>query len=285
MSYNNLMNFVNGRLTLTSGVPITTTNVTAATSIYFTPYLGNLITLWNGSYWNTISFTEQSLSLTGLTSGKPFDVFGYLSGSSLALENLIWTNDTTRATSITLQDGRYCKNGDKTKLYLGSFYTTTTGQTEDSETKRFVINHYNSQKRSLTAQSIIGTGTCPINSTSWVKINGGTGDTVEYISTGLGDTIDICAIFFSAVPTSEIFAGIGDDSITTADVIAYNASSGGQTRVCLRINKIKSSGLHYVSMLVASLGGTTNFFMHNNGYGPESPQNKPYSFLSGYIFG
>ena len=50
-----------GRLTLTSGVPVTTSDVTNATTIYYTPYVSNVISLWNGNAWQTITFSEVSL--------------------------------------------------------------------------------------------------------------------------------------------------------------------------------------------------------------------------------
>lgn len=136
-----------GRLTLESGVPVSTTDQTAKTTIYYTPFVHNVINLWDGANWKPTTFSETSLALGTLTSGKPYDVFGYLSGGALALESLAWTNDTTRATAVTLQDGRYCKSGDKTRLLLGSFYTTSTTTTEDSRAKRLVGNVYNSVTR------------------------------------------------------------------------------------------------------------------------------------------
>lgn len=132
-----------GRLTLTSGVPVTTTDVTAATNIYYTPHTHNKISLWNGSYWQTIAFSEYTLALGTLTSGKPYDVFAYLSGGALALEVLVWASDTARATTVTIQDGRYCKSGDKTRFLLGSFYTTSTTTTADAEETRYLSNMFN----------------------------------------------------------------------------------------------------------------------------------------------
>lgn len=44
----------NGRLTLTTGTPITTSDVTASTSVYFTPYKGNRIALFNGCSWQAL---------------------------------------------------------------------------------------------------------------------------------------------------------------------------------------------------------------------------------------
>ena len=142
-----------GRLTLTSGTPVTTSDVTGATSIYYTPYVSNVISLWTGARWQPVEFSEYTLALGTLSSGKPYDVFAYLSSGALACEVLVWTNDTTRATAITIQDGRYCKSGDKTRLYLGTFYTTATTTTEDSAAKRYLFNAYNRvQKNTFSAE-------------------------------------------------------------------------------------------------------------------------------------
>jgi hypothetical protein len=160
-----------GRLTLTSGTPVTTSDVTGATSIYYTPYVSNVISLWTGARWQPIEFSEYTLALGTLTSGKPYDVFAYLSSGVLALEMLAWTNDTTRATAITIQDGRYCKSGDKTRLYLGTFYTTATTTTEDSAANRYLWNAYN---RAPHAQAS-AVGTSHTNQNQSRLWNGGSG--------------------------------------------------------------------------------------------------------------
>ena len=138
-----------GRLTLETGVPVSTTDQTAKTSIYYTPYVHNIVNLWDGSNWTPTTFTEKTLALGTLTSGLPYDVFGYLSAGQLVLESLAWTNGTTRATAVTLQDGRYCKSGDKTRLLLGTFYTTATTTTEDSLANAFLWNAYNQVPRPI----------------------------------------------------------------------------------------------------------------------------------------
>jgi hypothetical protein len=162
-----------GRLTLTSGVPVTTSDVTGATSIFYTPFVHDGIVLWDGNDWRPIRFTETTLALGTLISGRPYDVFGFLNGSgALQLELLAWTNDTTRATAVTLQDGRYCRSGDKTRLLLGTFYTTSTTATADAEATRYLSNVYNRLSRRVASS----------NSTShtyttgaWRQWNNGTG--------------------------------------------------------------------------------------------------------------
>lgn len=144
-----------GRLTLESGVPVSTTSQTDKTTIYYTPYVHNRITLWNGSRWVPVIFDEKSLALGTLTSGKPYDVFGYLSSGELVLEiGTVWTSDTARDVAVSLQDGRYCKTGDKTRLLLGTFYTTSTTQTSFSSSARYLCNLYNTKNFICSGSSV-----------------------------------------------------------------------------------------------------------------------------------
>jgi hypothetical protein len=138
------LSITSGRLTLTSGTPVTTADVTAATTVYFAPYKGNKITLHDGKgTWNDFSFTELSVSVPSTTT-TPFDIFIYDAAGTLTLETLDWTNDTTRATALTWQDGVYVLSGDSTRRYLGTGRTTgVSGQTEKSQTYMGLWNYYN----------------------------------------------------------------------------------------------------------------------------------------------
>ena len=141
-----------GRLTFTSGSPIMTSTVSSAGTIYYTPYNGNLISLYNGTSWKTMSFSEISLSLT-LTSGKNYDVFAYDNSGTVTLElSSAWTNDTTRTDALTLQDGVYVKSGATTRKYLGTLRASGTNvscfiyggiATGGTEAKLYLYNQYN----------------------------------------------------------------------------------------------------------------------------------------------
>ena len=81
--------------------------------------------------------------MIGLTASRVYDVFGYLNSGTLALELLIWTDATNRATALAYQDGVLIKSGNATRRYLGTIYINSTGgQTEDTEIQRFVWNYY-----------------------------------------------------------------------------------------------------------------------------------------------
>ena len=139
-----------GRITLTSGTPVTTADVTGATSIYFTPYKGDQIGLFDGTYWDILAFAELTLSLAGYTASKPYDIFAYNNSGAVALESLVWTDATTRATALVYQNGILVKSGTTTRRYLGTIYINSSGgQTDDSNTKRFVWNYYNQKDRQI----------------------------------------------------------------------------------------------------------------------------------------
>jgi len=112
------------RLSLTSGTPVTTTDVTysAAQTLYATPYSGGLISLYDGSNWQQYFTSEISLALGTLTNAVGYDVFCYANSGVPTLEFTAWTNSTTRATNLTRQNGILCKTGSLTRRYLGSFY-------------------------------------------------------------------------------------------------------------------------------------------------------------------
>jgi len=93
-----------GRLTLQSGVPVSVSGQSAKATVYFTPYCGDRISLYDGSYWKLFTFTEKSVAVPA-TTVTPFDVFMYDNAGTLTLEALSWTNDTTRATALVLQNG------------------------------------------------------------------------------------------------------------------------------------------------------------------------------------
>lgn len=147
-----------GRLTTESGVPVSTSDRTSQSTIYYTPFNGNSIHLFDGTLWQPFNFTERSLALSGLTADKNYDVFLYDNAGTLTLElSAAWTNDTTRADALATQDGVYVKDGAATRRWLGVIRTTSTSTIEDSETNRFVWNLYNQTARVCKSSAAIST--------------------------------------------------------------------------------------------------------------------------------
>lgn len=72
------------------------------------------------------------------------------SGLVYTSDGTAYTIPNTRATALTTQNGRYVKTGDASRLYLGTGMTHgTSGQTEDSVSRRLLWNAYNQQLKPL----------------------------------------------------------------------------------------------------------------------------------------
>lgn len=181
---------VNGfRLTLTTGVAVTTSDVIGATTIYCTPFGGNKISLYDGAVWRNYSSSEFSLALGVLTNKKPYDVFCYANLGVPTLEFLVWTNDTTRATALTLQDGVLVKTGAATRRYLGTFYN------QGNQTSTVTITNATPAVVTYTAHGL--TANAPIVfTTDGALPNGLVAGTTYYIAsigTVTADTFNVSA--------------------------------------------------------------------------------------------
>src|ERR1700734_2159046 len=69
------------RLTLTSNTPVMTSDVTGATTIYYTPYIGNNVITSNGTTLSVGNALQMTLTLNGYqSSGHIYDIFLYNTG-------------------------------------------------------------------------------------------------------------------------------------------------------------------------------------------------------------
>jgi len=253
------------RLSLTSGTPVTSTDVTGATTIYCTPYKGKGISLYDGSKWNTRVSNEFSLALGTLTSGKPYDVFCYDSAGVPTLEFLAWTNDTTRATALAYQDGILVKSGAATRRYLGSFYTTATTTTEDSAANRYLWNYYNRAASFLDRKE--GTASWTYTTATWRQANASTSNQLNFIVGVAEDAIEAKLQFSGANSggfTNQIGGALGFDTTTTpvGEYSSPSASAGlGFTNITAQYAAVPAAGRHYISWLEWSAAvNTTTFY-------------------------
>lgn len=356
-----------GRLTLTSGTPVTSADVTGATTIYYSPFVTNRLDLWDSRRWAQWEFPEFGLALGTLTSGKPYDVFcfkgtatpsstnttteivtfgsatGWQTGavvyvlttgggltagttywwnaassttgsfhttladalaasnkvnltasitSSLtaySLESLVWTNDTTRATAITVQDGRYCKSGDKTRLYLGTFYTTSTTATADADATRYLVNLYNAVPRRLFCSPGYTDDNASTSfthaGTTWSEVNGGTNSRVSFLVPIDGLVVDAAALWGAGgSATGPLQVGQGYDSTTSAYCVAQAGTSTNELGVTTLYRAPCAAGKHFLAMLgVNPLGGTGTIFVDSARLG--SSADTRYCFTHGFVWG
>lgn len=217
------------RLTLTTGVPVTTSDVTAATTIYLAPYQGNAIALYDSSGVESVYRSAQISIAVPATTSQMYDIFVYANTSGApALELLAWTNDTTRATAInnTTVSGVYTKTGDATRRYVGSFRTTgVSGQTEDSQAKRYLYNYYNRVPRTLRKTD--STSSWAYTTAAFRQANGSTANQVEIV-TGVAETpFDLVAISRVENTNAGVLVrtgiGVGSTTVSHASSIVGSA--------------------------------------------------------------
>lgn len=95
-----------GRLTLSSGVPVPTSNTTGATAIYYTPYVGNLAPIYDGTGFKWTVFTELTNTTTdstknpaAVTTNSNYDLFVWNDSGTIRLgRGPAWSSDTSRGT-------------------------------------------------------------------------------------------------------------------------------------------------------------------------------------------
>ena len=146
-----------GRLSPVSGDPL---GEGLSSTIFFAPFMGENIALFNGDKWVDTQFAELSFDLTPYASGgsygRLYDVFIWLGadGATPQLDVWPWQEITTtnglntgatlnpqeRTTALSLKDGVYVSDPSGLKRYLGTINIDGSGQTQNSVDRRWIWN-------------------------------------------------------------------------------------------------------------------------------------------------
>lgn len=156
-------------------------------TLYFTPYLGNLVSLYDATRWQSYSFSEVSLSISALTANKNYDIFLYDNAGTLTLElSAAWTSDTVRADALATQDGVDVKSGAATRRWLGTLRAFAAAEVEDSCRKRFLWNAYHRVPRNLFRTDI---GNWTYTTAAYRQANGNSANKVEVLCGKAGTSL------------------------------------------------------------------------------------------------
>lgn len=253
-----------GRLTLTSGTPVPTTNVTSAATLYYAEHIGNRIALFDGTRWQLVTFANTSHDLTGGTSGGLYDIFGYLSAGALAIERLAWTDATTRATALTRQDGVFVKSGDATRRYLGTVRMAGAGVSDDTDGGAVTIPHryvFNAQNRvPRRMYTVETTSSWSYTTQTWRRMNNNTNMQCHVVQ-GLDiEPVEMMAVA-AMTSTSTPSVGIGLDWSSGAPdsdgLWSFGAAGGAFGSVSVKLTKHVGVGYHTLSQLELGNTGAT----------------------------
>lgn len=205
------------RLTLESGVPVSSADQSAKTTLYLTPYIGNQIALYYDSAWVTYEASEMSLSLSGYTSGRVYDIWCYSNSGTPTLASTIWTNATTRGTALTIQDGVLVKSGATNYRYIGTIYMSGSGQCSDTTVIRGVWNFYNQVTRGLYNTDVTSHSYSTESFRKWN--NSDSGNLLKYVTGRLQNVMYMVGVTIRADATdSDCLTTIYVDGV---DIYAY----------------------------------------------------------------
>jgi hypothetical protein len=238
-----------GRLTLTSATPVLAADVTAATAVYYTPFAGNLVPIYNGSSMVPAEFSELTLSLVASHAlSTIYDVFVFSNAGVLTLvTGPAWSVSTagsgargtgagttqltrvkglwTNAVSMTARNGSTTYTvGANLATYVGSIHIDgTAGQvtchTSYGQSRKWgVWNAYNRQSIYLKAGD--ATASWVSNNASGVHAaNGSAANSITVFSGLPEETLDLR--FSSRASTT---LNTNNEMVTTAG-IGFNSTS------------------------------------------------------------
>lgn len=268
-----------GRLTLVTATPVMTANETAQGTIYYTPYQGNTIPIYDGTNMVPTVFSEISVTLdsTNALSGSVYDLFVYNDGGTIRLGyGPAWTNTTTRSAAISTQNGIWTNTSSITLrydsthtttvsahqgTYVGTFYATANGQTgmnfsaSGSGGGNPILGLWNAYNRVLvTAANQDTTASWNYATATTRAANNSNSNRISWID-GLGQS-GVVASYFDAVTaggTGAVWIGVGFDSTSAisgpGSGFLYTTSINAQMTIGGPVTTVPLLGFHYAQAL------------------------------------
>lgn len=230
-----------GRLTLTTLTPVLTATVSGATTVFYTPYQGNLVPLYDGTNFTPTAFAEISQTTADATKSPAavaasscYDTFAWSdSGTVRATRGPAWTNTTTRSagTALTLVNGIYLNNASITNgpaasrgTYLGTICSNGSstidyifGASAAGGTAA-VLNVWNAYNQVAVGTTVLdSTASWAYRTTTWRSANNSTTNRITFVQ-GLAQNTVECQYIAQTdewALTGGSF-GCGVDSVTNA---------------------------------------------------------------------
>lgn len=292
---NNLQWLPGGRLTLTSATPVLSSAVTSATSIYYTPYIHNIVPIYDstlGVFVPTIFSeltnvtTNNTTNPAACTLNSNYDLFVWSNAGTLTLSRgPAWTSDTARGTGagttqLTRVNGVWTNtvaitNGPGAGLgtYVGTVRTDGSSQVNWNPTPAAAsgganarVDIYNAYNRVIVSmQSSDSTASWTYSSTTWRSANNSTSNRLNYVD-GLGELYVNAAYTCYGQGTGVVMTfsvGVNRDSTsatpTTIMAGAISSTAGGIGNI-VQVKFLPSIGFHYLQAMEKTDGSSATFY-------------------------
>lgn len=261
------------RLTPSTGVPVPTTNVTGAGTIFLTPYVADHLLVPNAGATDFEPHAPGELSLSvSIGSGENKDVFVWNDGGNLTMAfSSAWTNATTRADALGTLKGVAVNNaaigsmGAKRGIWVGTVRGSGSNTVDLSDARCFVWNAYHRARRHLKA--VDTTDSWNYTTATFRAANNSTTVGVTRVEMVLGALAEAVRADVHGIAAQSglaaVAVGVGVDSTSTnsAPIQGQGASSGLAFSSRATYLGWPGIGYHFLQWLeISDASGTTTWF-------------------------
>jgi hypothetical protein len=278
-----------GRLTLTTAVPVLTSTVSAASTIYYALHTGRYVPLYNGSAWTMTDIGGELSQTTSDTTKSPaacttnsnYDLFVWSdAGTYRCTRGPAWTSDTARGTGvgttelervqgiwvnkIAITNGPAAQRG----TYVGTVRTNGTSTVDYNLGSTAtgggaaLINVWNAYNR-VQVQASVADSTVNWNNTvsTWRSANNSATNRISFIH---GLTVEPVSATYLNVVTAGVGApktGINLDSTTATPgpFQGYVNPSAANVTTIAAYGGYPGLGFHYIQAMESWNTGSTYF--------------------------
>lgn len=276
-----------GRLTLTSGTPVTTADVTGATTIYYAPYKSAFVPIFDGTNWSLQSIgaglsqatTDNTKSPAAVVANSNYDLYIWSdAGTIRCTRGPAWSSDTSRGTGIgtselTQQNGRWVNKNAITNgpgaflgLYVGTVRSDGSLQINDSLAKRHVWNQSNRVSRTMMVQTFTQ---WTYNTSAFRQANGSAANQLDFVC-GLAEDAVVAEVQTQIEMNASgagggVFIGLDNTTGPAAACISTNVTGTGGTGtwdggISARWEGVPGLGHHLLQWLELGNGVTASKF-------------------------
>jgi hypothetical protein len=279
-----------GRLTLQTATPVMTATQSAKTTIYYTPYIGNKVPIYDGANMMMTTFGELSVATTDTTKSpaaigvsKVNDWFVWSDAGTVRIgHGPDWTSDTARSAgtalvrvsgillnSVAITNGPAASRG----TYVGTTRSNGSSQLDwifggpsVGGTAAFfgVWNCYN--RTSVFSMIRDTTASWTYTTITYRQADGSSTIKASYVI-GIGEDVFEAEYFSAASASAGVTynpsAAIGYDDTTNPSGIFHFANQSGSTiNLTAKFGIVSALGFHFVTALEQGGGGagTTTWY-------------------------
>jgi len=276
-----------GRLTLQTLTPVMTTTQSAKTTIFYTPYVGNKVPIYDGTNMVMTTFAELSVATTDTTkspaaigASKVNDWFVWSDAGTVRIgHGPDWTSDTVRSagTALVMVNGILLNNASITNgpaasrgTYVGTTRSNASSQldwifgaTAAGGTAAF-LNVYNAYNRTPVTTSVKDNTATWTDATFVMKplnaagVGSGLNNRISWVD-GLQQSFMQAMIgCYITMPPGGGYVALGLNS-TTVESIGAAVGNAGTSTICAEAIA-PQLGFNFVQGLQAASSGTATFY-------------------------